>query len=337
MPAKQSYSQQRAAAWKKLKAITRARLKAEKKNDPAPLSYFTKKRHHTETRKAPRIPRWNYYDPVWRGLHPVPVSGVTASFLTQNQRTVMDVITLVNQPLYVMFTFTNQRHRLMASDAARNVIFVDMTPDATLEQVRPLCAAVRLRNTTEVGKVQGGVSVWVAPEPVHLERDGANVMLTQPSLDRIEAVTTRSTKTKYFTGAHFYKERKFVVGPSDQIRYKTFHPWEPAAYNNFDTYLEYLKDPATETLIMRFDPTPNQVQMYRLVLDEQWATRHAAGTSLAQMQQTQQELIFAHQRIHAQNVQLQRAERVVHNLANRPGAREVVQAEVAAVNADNDI
>lgn len=279
----------------RIKAIQNGKnTKAAVKKDYYPLSMITKQK--IPRRGNMRIPRWNYYDPVWRGHNPVPVGGVSSSFLTQNIRTTCDVAT-TNTQGYVIFAFHSNRYRIWLIDAARTMTFIQHTADASLEEVRALCACVRLRNTTEVGKVQGGVSAWIVPEPIHLELDPADATkISLASLQTLEHVLTNNTKTKYFTAAHFYKERKFVCGPADQIRYKTYHKWEPPAFNGYQDLVDALKEPVLENMVFRFDATPMQAQAYKFVLDEQWATRHAAGTTLQNMQATQNEINAANAR-----------------------------------------
>lgn len=236
--------------------------------------------------KRKRVPRHNFYDPQWRGVHPVPVAGVTSSFVVGTHRIRSQITTSTSHMKGMVYQFCGGISRILIIDYGTPGGVYTLGPDHSPPPVdiRALCASLRLTNITKADSKEGQVAVLVTGEslPLHITTQGA-----LSGADLLEAAVMQNSKAKIYGSSWFSTTRKFVSGPGPQTEYKQYVPYngatDPAVKASI--LLESMQHPHVESIVLLFPPT-NTVNTYAWVLDEQTAQRHTPGTTLNMMQRT---------------------------------------------------
>jgi len=236
--------------------------------------------------KRKRVPRHDFYDPQWRGVHPVPVPGVTSSFVVTTHRVRDQITTSRTHTKGMVYQFCGGISRILIIDygTPNGVYTVGPTMLPPPVDIRALCASMRLTNITKADSKEGQVACLVTGESLPLS------VTTQGALDGaglLEAAVMQNPKAKMYGASWFSTTRKFVSGPGPQTEYKQYVPFnsagDPAVKASI--LLDSMQHPHVESIVFLFPPT-STVNTYSWVLDEQTAQRHSPGTTLNMMQRT---------------------------------------------------
>lgn len=242
-----------------------------------------------KTIKKKRVPRHMYFDPVYRGMHPVPVPGVTSSFVSPTIRHA-GTFTTGGHHHILMYTFSASLYRLVLWKSGNNVRTFEWVGNRIQPQpvdIRALCASLRLTNVTRNDACEGFVQTLVTNDPMDVTIDENGVM---QGWQKIRDMFDTHGKAKSFSASFFQKERKFVAGPGPQTEYKSYVPYSDSDDVNLNVaaFAASCRRPHSESIIIHIPYNAN-AQTYRFVLDEQTAQRHVPGTVIHQMQQNPQQ------------------------------------------------
>jgi len=236
--------------------------------------------------KRKRVPRHDFYDPLWRGVHPVPVSGVTSSFVVGTHRFRTQITTSTTHTKCLIYQFCAGISRILIIDyGTPGGVFTcgpDLSPPPV--DIRPLCASLRLTNITKADSKEGQVLALVTGEslPLSVTTQGALAGAAE-----LETAVVQNPKAKVYGASWFSTTRKFVSGPGPQTEYKQYVPYNGAtdAAVKASILIDAMRHPHVESMVLLFPPT-STVNTYAWVLDEQTAQRHTPGTTLNMMQRT---------------------------------------------------
>lgn len=236
--------------------------------------------------KRKRVPRHDFYDPQWRGVHPVPVAGVTSSFVVGTHRIRTQIPTSTTHSKALIYQFCGGVSRVLIIDYSTpgGVYTIGPVHSPPPVDIRALCASLRLTNITKADSTEGQVAVLVTSESLPLS------VTTQGALagaGELEAAVMQNPKARIYGASWFANTRKFVSGPGPQTEYKQYVPFngatDPAVKASI--LIDAMRHPHVESIVFFFPPT-TVVNTYAWVLDEQTAQRHTPGTTLNMMQRT---------------------------------------------------
>lgn len=236
--------------------------------------------------KRKRIPRHDFYDPQYRGVHPVPVHGVTSSFVVATHRIRSQITTSTTHMKAMVYQFSACSSRLLVIDYsnAGGVFTIGPTHLPQPVDIRALCASLRLTNITKADSKEGQVASLVTGEslPLFLDAQGA-----LGGTDQLEAAVMQNSKARIHSATNFSNTRKFVSGPGPQTEYKQYVPYNGTtdAAAKAAILLDAIQHPHCESIVLCF-PQTTTPNTYAWVLDEQSAQRHTPGTTLNMMQRT---------------------------------------------------
>lgn len=235
-----------------------------------------------------RVARHNYYDPVFRGLHPVPVSGVTSTFVAPTRRNRFGFDT--KQALLMIYTFGPSTTRVLVWKADNTYTQIGSEIDPRPIDIRALCASIRIVCTSSELTNSGMVMVHASSEPIPID---INQQFVLQHWQSVADMVQDSNLTRSYSSDFFLRQRKFVSGPGPQTEYKQYINYAHSdANNNLGMFVGACRKPHVETLVVYFTPTPeSNPSTYNIVFDEQMAQRHIPGSTLHALQKSQSEYV----------------------------------------------